>query len=366
MSNDCNPEKENIETENLKKSLGKLKGAGVLCVSIHPKNGELMFLLAKERETEGWKQGSCKWTYFGGGANKNETGFQCGQREFQEECLGILEPLDEYIFEMILCTQYHPLFFKKKKEFPKETSLDAFSASKLLYSPTTTTHQMSPKITNPIATTPHHVKSVSCHIESPISPASFSKRSYSNDGDDKPVSNQEEFQKQFSSPYSDRSIDSSLSCSPLIGRSPSLGNVWKHEVLYVKYIPWQPFISFQFSQLRAKLLEFHYLTKKWNELTGEDIVKKKKCEKTILDLFQKHKGFTHSALQFEWNKETNQIEKFHVKDEFLEINEIKWWSFEELSNMIKRNGYYKGEKARASKLPLFYAVLKKLESMIKS
>lgn len=68
-------------------------GAGVIPVSVDP-SGRVCFLLGRERFIPKYK-GSCRWSGFEGGRKENETVYQCAQREYQEESLGVMPPLPE-------------------------------------------------------------------------------------------------------------------------------------------------------------------------------------------------------------------------------------------------------------------------------
>jgi len=68
-------------------------GAGVIPVSVDP-CGKVRFLLGRERFVPRYK-GSCRWSGFEGGRKPNETVYECAQREYQEESLGVMPPLPE-------------------------------------------------------------------------------------------------------------------------------------------------------------------------------------------------------------------------------------------------------------------------------
>jgi len=343
--------------------LGKLKSAGVICISIHPKNGNVMFLLAKERENEGWKQGSCKWTFFGGGANPNESGFECAKREFEEESLGLTTPLcpDEFIFELKLCTQCQslPQFLHHKKRSKSSTEkknhdepkLDKECASQRVFenaqAPQLALESHSPLEKNndsSLSPLSSSFSSSSCEKESskqssPISPAIM-------------VLTPEKASVLFTEEAYFNSAEHF--------HSPQLKmKMWKHEVLYGKWIDWQPFLPLTFLQTRNKLMEYYHLFKTWKK----NMIKEEDCIQQLQHLKEKFKNFTHPALHVEYTE--SMITHFQVKEEYLEINEIRWWTFDEVSQLVKRKGYYRGEKARTSKLPLLYAVLKKIEQMMK-
>ena len=58
-------------------------GAGVIIYATN--EGNLTLLLGKEKETFGWKQGSCRWSAFSGKLEKNEEPIHAAAREFIEE-----------------------------------------------------------------------------------------------------------------------------------------------------------------------------------------------------------------------------------------------------------------------------------------
>jgi predicted NUDIX family NTP pyrophosphohydrolase len=64
----------------------KMKRAGVLLYAF--RDGELFFLLGRERDVRGWSGGG-KWSAFSGKANGYETMGMCAVREFNEETLGV-------------------------------------------------------------------------------------------------------------------------------------------------------------------------------------------------------------------------------------------------------------------------------------
>lgn len=75
--------------------LGNAKSSGVLCWSCPPGTRDIYFLLGKERKNRKWRQGSNRWSDFGGGAKNNESAFDCATREFVEESLACLQVLHE-------------------------------------------------------------------------------------------------------------------------------------------------------------------------------------------------------------------------------------------------------------------------------
>lgn len=341
--------------------LGKLKSAGVICISIHPKNGNIMFLLAKERENEGWKQGSCKWTFFGGGANTNESGFECARREYEEESLGLTLPLtpNEYIFELKLYTQCQslPQFLnnnKKRKKYHHEKQT----------SPELNDIQNKPNI-SPISSSSSSSLPISSLISSPpenlLQRLSLSSSSCSPGKEDLSIENLSIDHSPSQQPLSSiASTEQAYFNSAEHFHSPQLKmQMWKHEILYAKWIDWQPLLPVVFLQTRNKLMEYYHLYKSWKK----NMITQEECILQLQSLKEKYKNFIHPALILDYTNE--MIHHFQVKEEYLEINEIRWWTFDELSQLVKRKGYYKGEKARTSKLPLLYAVLKRVEQMMK-
>ena len=334
--------------------LGKLRSAGVICISIHPKNGNVMFLLAKERENEGWKQGSCKWTFFGGGANPNESGFDCAKREFQEESLGLTTPLcpGEYIFELKLCTQCQslPQFLHHKKKLKSTEKKSQDSETK--------NEELDPeRLEKQKVLIPFEEK----HVDASLSPLSSSFSSSSSSSCEK-LSPSSPKVVEISSPEKASVLftEQAYFNSAEHFHSPQFKmKMWKHEVLYGKWIDWQPFLPLTFLQTRNKLMEYYHLFKTWKK----NMIKEEDCIQQLQHLKEKFKNFTHPALHVEYTE--SMITHFQVKEEYLEINEIRWWTFDEVSQLVKRKGYYRGEKARTSKLPLLYAVLKKIEQMMK-
>lgn len=67
----------------------RTKGAGILPVCRDPINGEIYFLLGKERHIPHWK-GSLRFSAFEGTRKKSETVIEAAVREFDEESMGVL------------------------------------------------------------------------------------------------------------------------------------------------------------------------------------------------------------------------------------------------------------------------------------
>lgn len=67
----------------------RVASAGVLCFSERP-DGKLILLLGREKQTEGWKQGSNKWSGFSGRIEAGEEVNEGAAREFVEESLAIV------------------------------------------------------------------------------------------------------------------------------------------------------------------------------------------------------------------------------------------------------------------------------------
>lgn len=83
-------------------------GAGVVPVSQTP-NGEHVFLLGRERFCPQWK-GSCRWSGFEGSRKDMESLSETALREFHEESLGIIPGIDDtylanrlYWIRVVLC-----------------------------------------------------------------------------------------------------------------------------------------------------------------------------------------------------------------------------------------------------------------------
>lgn len=67
-------------------------GAGILPVSRN-ESGDVVFLLAKEQHVPYWR-GSYKWSAFEGGRHESETVEECSGREWFEESMGVIAPID--------------------------------------------------------------------------------------------------------------------------------------------------------------------------------------------------------------------------------------------------------------------------------
>ena len=70
--------------------VARLVGAGILCFAWNPLDHNWYVLLGRERYVPGWRQGSCRWADFGGGAHNDENAEETAAREFVEETCNVV------------------------------------------------------------------------------------------------------------------------------------------------------------------------------------------------------------------------------------------------------------------------------------
>jgi len=80
-------------------------GAGVIPVAIHPETKEAHLLLGRERWMPTWK-GSCRWSGFEGSRKEGETMTETSLREFLEESLGVVNTGKRNMRERLIIQEY--------------------------------------------------------------------------------------------------------------------------------------------------------------------------------------------------------------------------------------------------------------------
>jgi hypothetical protein len=106
----------------------RLVGAGVMCVSRHPVDDEIVILLGREKEVPGWKQGSLKWCGFSGRSEEGESAVASAVREFVEEScccvrLSPYMPLPVRQEDVTAELEKAPFFSRSMKVHPQSEAL---------------------------------------------------------------------------------------------------------------------------------------------------------------------------------------------------------------------------------------------------
>jgi hypothetical protein len=287
---------------------------GILCWSKPPGTNDVYFLLGKERKNRKWKQGSNRFSDFGGGAKAGENAFDCATREFVEESLACVQVLPD---------RYTPL-----------NELAATTKGLLRAGTYTAAIQLFvyPKVPAPIApANPTTEKTPETNVDKVVNLGE--NRDWRTAGPIRTPS-------QFPSPTL---VQIGQPCFAPMNPAP------KTRVCFLKFIPWQPGCPRYFLKVHRYLQRLYTFAGKAGDeaLTQPDHLQK------VIQMYEElpYSIRKHPAINIKRNPATNEIASLTVNPDYLEKQLVSWWSLPMIDKVIENNGQYNKFIFRKNFLP---------------
>jgi len=260
--------------------------AGFLFYSFPPRSHDVYFLIGMDAYNN-------KWSDFGGRRNHNETEMMCAAREMMEETMGTLKFFTSDQTDCLKADDYYKKVLKEliSKHYTYRIGVD-----------------ITPKKDKKIITTQHfNVHSLSVNYKNPFVHEYTNMTRYSSPNFSSPL-------KMYPDPNNPNSPPTSLPEGK------------KLRVCYVKHVPWQPDISDTFQQVYQSLLQLSQIEKLKDQIEFFN---------TLPDRIRYHPAcVVHKD-------STGNIIQFSIKPEWMEKNQVAWWSLPRLKNVLRNGGKYK-------------------------
>jgi hypothetical protein len=278
-----------------------VKSSGVLCWSCPPGTRDIYFLLGKERRNRKWRQGSNRWSDFGGGAKNNETAFDCATREFVEESLACLQ---------VIAGQYTTM---NDLASVTKNLLQArfYSAALCLF-----IEKKGSSVPSGVPSTPSDIK---IQMTEENTNVDHDWRTVKSGGKkDKP--SQSSFVLTELTQSTENKIDT---CA------------FQKRVCFLKFIPWQPGAPRQFLKIHRYLQRLYNFIARKEPDVGEHL-------KATIKMYEElpYAVQNHPAVTVVKNAETGIISSIKVNSDYLEKQQIMWISLPVVEKVLENNGTY--------------------------